>query len=86
MLKRAVRDTLAGDVEANGAYTELLEFESRVDDLALLALDIYMRCRDKLYELRVGEVKAERDRALKLWERTGLISENQETKFSGEGM
>lgn len=36
---------------------ELTIFEGKIDNLALLAFDIYMRCREKVYELQAKEVK-----------------------------
>ena len=38
-------------------YEEILEFESRIDRLALISFDVYMNRKEKLYELRVKEVK-----------------------------
>jgi hypothetical protein len=35
----------------------LSEFESRIDTLALMSFDIYMKSREKLYELKVNEEK-----------------------------
>jgi len=32
-------------------------FESRIDEMALSALDIYMECREKVYKLRLDEIK-----------------------------
>ena len=73
LLKRAVREELASENKEKGAVEELLEFESRIDKLVLLALDTYMKCREKVFEIRVNEVKAERERALKLLERADLV-------------
>ena len=73
LLKRAVREELASENKEKGAVEELLEFESRIDKLVLLALDTYMKCREKVFEIRVNEAKAERERALKLLERANLV-------------
>jgi len=73
LLKKAIRGELESEIRENRLLQELWEFESRIDKLALLALDIYMKCREKLYEIRVNEVKAERERAFKLLERTNLM-------------
>lgn len=72
-LRRAVGEELTGELGGNQAFNELLQFESRIDKLALLALDIYMKCREKIHELRVTEVKAERDRAFQLLEATNQM-------------
>jgi hypothetical protein len=34
---------------------ELLEFESRVDALALVAFDVYMACRERLFEIKAAD-------------------------------
>ena len=73
LLKKAIREELASEIRENRAFDELLEFDSRIDKLALLALDIYMKCREKIYEIRVNEVKADRERAFKLLERANLM-------------
>jgi len=78
LLKQAIREELASEIVENQAYEELLKFESKIDKLVLFALDIYMKCREKVYEIRVNEVKAERERVLKLLERTNLIMESKE--------
>ena len=74
LLKEAIRGDLESEIRENQLLGELLEFESRIDSLALFALDIYVKCREKVYELRVNEVKAEREMALKLLERVNLMS------------
>lgn len=70
LLKKAVRVELEREIRKNQLFEELLKFESRIDELALLAVDIYMKCREKIYEIRVNEVKAERERVFKLLEKT----------------
>lgn len=73
LIKKAVREELASEIRENQLFEELLQFESRIDELALLALDIYMKCREKVYEIRINEVKAERERAFELLEGTNLM-------------
>ena len=51
---------------------ELLNLESAIDDLALLAFDIYVECREKIYELKANQEKASTFAAFK---RAGLICE-----------
>jgi len=58
--------------ERHGGIQEFLEFEMRIDALACKAFDIYMQCREDLYERRVAEVKALRDMAMKALERAGV--------------
>ncbi len=61
-LKQVVRKALAKELEAaagaRGLLDQLTDFESRVDELALIAFDIYMACRQKIYEIQAQEVKS----------------------------
>lgn len=66
LLKKAVRDELAGESIPAG----LPAFESRIDDLTLIAFDIYLKYREKVYEIQANEVKADRERLRKLMERS----------------
>ena len=49
-------------------------FESNIDELASAAFDIYLKCREKISELRVSEAKAEGDRAFRLLEYMGRVN------------
>ena len=72
-LKDVVRELLAKQLEelAEGArHAELGAFERQVDHLALLAFEVYLGCKEQLYELRVGEMKR---RTAKLVERMNRI-------------
>ncbi|HEB84476.1 MAG TPA: hypothetical protein ENI92_05685 [Bacteroidetes bacterium] len=57
LLKKVVREEVAGEVEREGRFAELLAFESRVDRLALHAFDLFMNCREEIYQLREGELR-----------------------------
>jgi len=72
-LKTVIRDVLGKEIRENHLHDQLLLFESRVDALALRAFDVYMGCREEMYELRVNEVKRTREQALRLLERTDRV-------------
>ncbi len=57
LLKTAIREQLATEIRENGLSRQLLAFESKIDELALLTFDSYMRCREKIHDIRVNEVK-----------------------------
>lgn len=57
LLKNVIREELKTKIHENGIAKELFTLESRIDGLALLSFDIYMKCREKIYELRVNELK-----------------------------
>jgi plasmid stabilization system protein ParE len=44
----------------------------RIDRLGLLAFDVYMQCREKIYDLKANEM---RKRTFKAFDRAGLIKE-----------
>jgi hypothetical protein len=71
-LKRLIREELAEKVPVNGLSSQLQALENRIDEVALLAFDIYSQCRQKIYELRVNEVKRQVGRLL---ERANLVCE-----------
>lgn len=70
LLKKALRKNFSKDISNQDLFDEMTEFESRIDELALLAFDIYMECREKLYQLKEKEVK---NRALLAFSQEGLI-------------
>jgi hypothetical protein len=54
-LKTVIREALEEDIKQSGIKEELLVIETRIDQLALLAFDQYMVCREKLYDLKANE-------------------------------
>lgn len=66
LLKKGMREELESEIEKEKLFGEWLNLESRIDQMASLAFDLYMKSREKIYELRVNEVKAEKERAFKL--------------------
>lgn len=63
-LKTAVRENLAKQIHDNKLVEELLELESRIDGLALLAFNIYMQCRETIFEMRATEIRSRVSRIL----------------------
>lgn len=57
LLKRAARDRMLDELKNPESWKEFLVFESRVDNLALIAFDVYMRCREKIFEIRATEIR-----------------------------
>jgi hypothetical protein len=74
-LKRALRVSLAKELRDIRYAGEFFEFESKIDQLSLMAFDIYMQCKEKIYQIGANET---RKRTFKAFERAGLISENAE--------
>jgi hypothetical protein len=70
LLKKSIRKVLDKDISSHGLFDELPVFESRIDELALIGFDIFMECREKIYQLKEKEVK---NRALFAFSQEGLI-------------
>ncbi|MGD2125919.1 MAG: RsbRD N-terminal domain-containing protein [Desulfobacteraceae bacterium] len=72
LLKKVIRKELEKEIQGNQLFHELQVFEARLDEVALLAFDIYMRCKENIYEIRANEARNQVSRLLR---RAGLISE-----------
>ena len=79
LLKKAIKEEIQEEILEDSLSEDLSIIESRIDDLALLAFDIYMNCREKLYDLKAFEAKNQMSRLL---QKAGMISEIPE-KNSG---
>ncbi|MEW6001071.1 MAG: RsbRD N-terminal domain-containing protein [Nitrospirota bacterium] len=77
LLKKVIREELESEILENKLSDELLKFESKIDDLALLSFDIYMKCRERIYELKANELK---NMYYRLLQKANLIYEIQEEK------
>ncbi len=51
-LKEALREKAGEQIMKQEMVEGLLEIESRIDQLALTAFDIYMQCREKVWEVK----------------------------------
>jgi hypothetical protein len=74
-LKTTLRTSLKKELRDIRNVTELSELESKIDQLSLMAFDIYMQCREKIYQLSANEMK---NRTFRAFERAGLVSEKVE--------
>ena len=72
MLKRVVRSELQREIAEGNLAEELHRFESRIDEISLRAFDLYMKCKEEIFEIRVNE---SRNRVARLLERAGLVCE-----------
>ena len=74
LLKAAARTTVGTDLPEG--------FDARIDDLALLAFDLYTECRERLYELRAQEA---RNRTFRLLQRAGYLADDAAATYPGGG-
>jgi hypothetical protein len=72
LLKNVIRKTFGMEIGEFNLHTELVSLESQIDDLALLAFDVYMKCRERLYEIKSREAKNHVSGLLK---KAGLVVE-----------
>ncbi len=57
-VKHITRDVLAADKETRPLIEELYDFEFSVDLAVLAAFDLYVECREKIYKIRVDEIRS----------------------------
>lgn len=70
-LKKIIRDSIINKKSDDYQISaELSQFEQKIDSIALMAFDIYMKCREKIFQLKANE---EKNRTYKVFERAGLI-------------
>ncbi len=62
------------DVASSSSAEERCEFDTRIDRLLLTAFDVYNRCRQQVYDIRVKEI---RNRSLKVMERLNTWREQR---------
>ncbi len=75
-LKDVIRTRLGKDVAAGELYPELLEFESAVDDVAMVCVELYTEAREQLFR---SQLKSVHRQTYKLVERM-----NKMRRISGE--
>ena len=56
----------------SGSSDEMTRIENRIDQLALIAFDLFMQCREKIYDLKANETKQS---TYKAFAKAGLIKE-----------
>ena len=57
-VKHITREVLASDKETIDLINELYDFEFAVDLAVLAAFDLYMECREKIYQIRIAEIRS----------------------------
>ena len=83
LLKNVLRDCLSDELQNASRIKELLAFESRIDQMSLMAFDLYMSCKEKIYEIAAHETRNQTFRAFK---RAGLIVDPSEEPRKPEGV
>ncbi len=55
-LKDIIREKILDDIESQGLFREYLSVERRIDNAMLAAFDIYMKCRERVWEIRHNDI------------------------------
>ncbi|RLC28486.1 MAG: hypothetical protein DRH32_08985 [Deltaproteobacteria bacterium] len=71
-LKKIIRAELKKELEDTEILRELHDFELKIDETGLIAFDIFMACREKIYDIKANE---ERNKIYKAFARAGLVAE-----------
>lgn len=64
LLKKAIRESLWIIIKENNLFKELFALESNIDCIAQKIFDIYSECREKIFDLRINQIKKQYDRLL----------------------
>jgi hypothetical protein len=83
LLKKIIREELKNypDIsrQENLVVEELSALESKIDNLTLLSFDIFMKCRERIYELKANEVK---NMTFRLLQRANLIHDTEKQELT----
>jgi hypothetical protein len=71
LLKKVIRGAVKGETQQSPARDGLAALEDRIDEIALLAFDLFMKCREQMYEIRANEAKRRTYLLARLQDRAG---------------
>ena len=57
LLKSVMREVLGDEAKRDTGGESLSVMEARIDGMALLAFDLFMKCREQVYEIKASEAK-----------------------------
>lgn len=71
-LKKILRNSVDPSLQSGPAAGAFTALENKIDQLCLMAFDIFMQCREAIYRIRATET---RNRTFRAFERAGLVAE-----------
>jgi hypothetical protein len=74
-LKKVIREKLKKELTSPQVYAGLAEIDVNIDRLCLIGFDIFVGCREAIYQLKVN---TERDKIYSAFSRAGLVTEISE--------
>lgn len=78
ILKKTIRDEISDDLRKYQILEQLQDIESKIDRYTDLSFDIYMECREKLFNIRTKEVKDMTYRLIQRANRANTVRENSQ--------
>lgn len=71
ILKKLIREELHNQLGEELMYKELAVIDQRIDNIALVAFEIYLQCKETIYQLRIDELK----RKCSILERINMLNQ-----------
>jgi len=78
-LKKIIGEELGDQLQQEGLSEEWAAFKSRIDGLVLMCFDIYTECRQRVFDIRVKELRNQSHRLLKMAGLAYELPENEGT-------
>lgn len=76
-LKKVVHEELKQSFQGNIPYEDVRVLEARIDALALSSFDLFMKCREKLYDIKANEL---RNMTFRLLQQVNDVGEGEDRK------
>ncbi|NQT72302.1 MAG: RsbRD N-terminal domain-containing protein [Chloroflexi bacterium] len=83
LLKDVIRNELKSQAKNKEFAAELAKLEGRIDNLACQAFNVYTGCRERINQIRINEIKRDRDNANRLLERFARKYGDQTVEVAG---
>lgn len=77
-LKNIIQEILSRELNDIDQLNRLLAFERKIDEMNLIAFNVYMKCRETVFQLRANQ---EKSKIYKAFLRAGLVEEIPEDGF-----
>lgn len=77
-LKGLIRQELGRKIRDGGLEQEWSALDEKIDRLALIGFDVYQKCRQQIYDMRVRDVKRRSERLLQMAGLAYKIPEHEE--------
>lgn len=76
-LKKIIGERYRRELDDAQCLRQWVRFQSRIDDMSLTAFDVYMACREKIYDMKAN---VEKNKIYKAFSRAGLVKDIPDDK------